>query len=520
LKQTARNKGLIAVAVSALGILAAGCNAGSDRSGTDAGGDTSSSTAGPSTAPRPPAPKAVALAYTRTTVGDPGNPPAERFHAEISLDGASFRMTADDGSRDYAYDAGSGRAYEWNRAQAGAPESVALITGLASGGPDHHGLSDGPDDPLAVFVRALGRAGDSRVTTVTSHGRPAWHYDGPMAGDQLGGERVEDHVVTDVDQASGATLLQVISGKGQVTRRLEATSIEDRPAEDRSRYRPDPPATADVRNGDHGFSAMTLDEAASAAGYDVLVPGSVPAGFALDEVLFDADKRLHTGAEALNPAPARVTSLRWRGPNGTSFTVTLRPENGDPAAKREGAVWSDPFGSEGTELAAETVSIPVDGRQPLKGEVFVAAPAVPHLWGITGDLVVTVDGDLDAAGLKAVAGSLRQHRGAAASPAAPAKCPQIGFTPNSDDIAGDITATGLDCAEASALVRRARDQHGPVAGRRFFELAPFTCRATRGPGGVPPIAAAGAAKDSQDTALESTAYRCDDGPRRVTWTKT
>lgn len=220
-------------------------------------------------------------------------------------------------------------------------------------------------------------------------------------------------------------------------------------------------------------------------------------------MLFDADRQLRTGAEALNPAPARVTSLRWRGPNGSSFTVTLRPENGDAQAKREGAVWSDPFGSEGTELPAEKVSIPLDGRQPLRGEVFVAAPAVPHLWGVTGDLVVTVDGDLDAAGLEAVAGSLRKHPEPAQASAPPTKCRPIGFTPNSDDVAADITATGLDCDEASALVRRAREQHDPVAGRRFFRLPPFTCRAAR-----------------QDTALESTAYRCDDGSRRVTWSKT
>jgi hypothetical protein len=42
-----------------------------------------------------------------------------------------------------------------------------------------------------------------------------------------------------------------------------------------------------------------------------------------------------------------------------------------------------------------------------------------------------------------------------------------------------------------------------VTGARFFRLEPFTCRAAR-----------------QNTALESTAYRCDDGPRRVTWQKT
>lgn len=503
MRQAARNKGQIALVLFTLGVLGAGCNAGDDTN--DAASTTSTGNAASSTTTAPPPPKAVAVAYTRTYAPEQGSPatPPERNHAEISGDGASFRMTADDGSRDLAFDAASGRAYEWSKGQEGGPESVDLYTGLASGGPDHHGLSDGPDIPVAVLVRALGRTGDSRVTTVTRLGRPAWHYDGPMSGDVLGGESPEDHVVADVDQASGALLLQVMSAKGKETRRFEATSFEARPTEDRARYHPDAPATAKVTSEDHGFRSMTLDEVATAAGYDVLVPGQVPAGFELDEVLFDARKQLYTGAEALNPAPAKVTSLRWRGPNAASFTVTLRPENGDPKAEQEGSEWSDPFGSEGTVLPATRVSLPLEGRPALAGELFVAAPVAPHLWGISGDLVVTVDGDLDAAGLKSVAGSLEKHPKPAASSAAPAKCPQIGFTPNSDDVAGDITATGLDCTEASALVRRAREQHDPVTGRRFFRLEPFTCRAAR-----------------QDTALESTAYRCEDGSRRVTWDKT
>ena len=498
---TVRNKGLVALLVLTVGVPGAGCNAGGD---TNDAATTTSSSAG-STTTGLPASEAVAVAYTRTSVPEPGVPaePPQRFHAELSLDGASFRMTSDDGSRDLAFDAARGRAYEWNKARDGLEESVSLSTGLATGGPDHHGLSDGPDLAMAVFVRALGRTGDSRITTVTSHGRPAWHYDGPMAGDVLGGDPVDDHVVVDVDQASGALLLQVVSAKGKETRRFEATSIESRPSEDRSRYHPDGPPAAKVQSEDHGFRAVTLDELAATAGYDVLVPGQVPAGFELDEVVFDEKKQLFTGAEASNPAPAKVASLRWRGPNGASFAVTLRPENGDPEAKRSGQEWSDLFGGEGTLLPATKVSLPLEGRPPLAGEVYVAAPAAPHLWGITGDLVVTVDGDLDAAGLKAVAGSLKKHPKPAAAPAQPAKCPPIGFTPNSDDVAGDITATGLDCTEASALVRRAREQHDPVTGRRFFVLPPYSCRATR-----------------QDTALESTAYRCDDGARRVTWNKT
>jgi hypothetical protein len=490
------------------GLLGA-CNSGSDNSAKDPASTTTA--AGPTTtttAPPPPE-KVLTVTYTET-YGPDSQTPADHSNAEISFDGASFRTMAGDGSSESAYDAANGRVYQWSKAAKGVPESADITTGAVTGGPNS-GVFDGPPLPVAVLVRTLGRAGDSRVATITSHGRPAWHYDGPMVGDRLGGGVTvghqsfpEDHVVVDVDKASGVALLEVQSAKGQETRRFEATSVEARTTEDRTRYHPEPPATAKVRSTDHGFRAMTLDEVAAASGYDVLVPASVPDGFELDEVLFDAKQSFGSGAEGLNPAPARVTALRWRHPDGSSFNVTLLPENGDPKAKQEGQIWSDPFGGEGVELPATKVSLPLEGRKPLAGELFVAAPSLPHLWGITGDLVVSVAGDLDAAGLKSVAGSLRKHTPTAPpSGTAAAKCPPVGFTPNSDDVAGDIAATGLDCTEASALVRRAHQEHDPVTGPRFFRLEPFTCRAVR-----------------QGTTLESTAYRCDDAARRVTWTKT
>lgn len=490
----------------ALGLLVAGglaaCDDPKPSSSGDGRGSTTTSTAATSTT-APLRPEALAIDYIRTDARDPKTPPG-RFRAEVSADGVSFRMTAADGSQDVARDALTGTATEWTRAGDGAPETAALIRGLSTGGPGHSGLTDGPDLPMSAFVEALGRAGDPRVTTVTRLGRPAWHYDGPYAGDALAGDVVEDHAVHDVDRATGVVLLQVLSARGRETRRFEATAVEVRSADDRSRYKPDPPATADFTLVDEGFRAMTLDELAAAAGYDVLVPRPVPAGFELDEVLFNAGERFQTGAEGLNPAPTRVASMRWRHPDGSAFTVTLLPGDGDPGRRLRNTEWSDPFGAEGTALPATRVELPLEGRAPLTGEIVVAAPALPHVWGLTGDLVVTIDGDLDAERLRAVAGSLRRHTPTAPLSGAPTKCPQIGFTPNSDDVAGEITATGLDCGEAGALVRRTREEHGALGSPRYFRLPPFTCRGvfSDGPG------------------LANTAYRCEDGARRVTWTKT
>jgi hypothetical protein len=489
------------------------CGDSDDSSEDDASTTTAPATS--TTAAAATTTKSLVVGYTRTYVQD-DRPPPERSRAEISFDRVSFRMTRDDGSGDSAYDAATGQAYEWFRGQKAGQEKATLISGLATGGPGGDPLSDGPTAEPGILIGALGRAGDPRVTTITRQGRPAWHYDGPMVGDSHGGATIEgesvynDRAVFDVDKATGAVLLLSYSGKGQdtgiskETYRFEATSVEERPSEDRARYRPEAPGSARIDRRDYGFRAMTLDEMAATAGYDVLVPSSVPAGYELAEVVFNEKEEFGSGAEGSNPSPTRVTSMLWRHADGRSFAVALLPKNGGPKSKGGDAAWSDPYGSEGSELPPEKVSIPIEGRAPLAGELFVAVPSVPHLWGITGDLVVTVDGNLDAAGLKAVAGSLRKHTPAAPSSAAPAECPQIGFTPDSDDVAGDIAATGLDCTEASDLVRRTREQHYALGSPRLFRLDPFTCRAVfeDGPG------------------LANTTYRCEDGPRRVTWRKT
>lgn len=497
----------VVVPLLVLGSLA-GCDSDDDEKAQ--GQESTTSATGATTTTAPPAPKVLVIDYTTTYLqeGDPA--PPERDRVELATDGASFRMTSADGSAESAYDAAAGRAYNWSEARRGLPETADLTQGIATSGPDFRAVNMDPQLEDGAAVRALGRAGDSRVTSITSHGRPAWHYDGPMTGNQLGGVTlgdetlIDDHAVVDVDKATGAVLLRTTSANGRETSRFEATAVTERDSEDWARYRPDPPATAEIRQEDNGFRAATLDEVAAKAGYDVLVPNAVPGGFELDEVLFDATTPLQSGAEGLNPAPTKATSLRWRNPaNNAAFGVTLMPSQGSQD-------WTDPFGREGESLPYDNAKIAIPGRAVLDAWIHATPPVLPRLWGITGNLVVTIDGDLDAAGLKAVAESLRKHTPAAAPSGAPANCPQIGFTPNSDDVAGDITALGTDCAEADRLVRAVtgRRPSSPEGGGRplprFFRQDGYTCRGVfnDGPG------------------LANTVYRCDEGTRRITWRKT
>ncbi|HYH50172.1 MAG TPA: hypothetical protein VEG38_11560, partial [Acidimicrobiia bacterium] len=100
---------------------------------------------------------------------------------------------------------------------------------------------------------------------------------------------------------------------------------------------------------------------------------------------------------------ADVVVMTYSGPDRSRFSVTLRPK-GD-------GEWDDPFRGEGVVPESSSVRFELPERPPLEGSVVVAAPSIPHLWGITGDVVVTISGDLSKAELERVAASLRPYRG-------------------------------------------------------------------------------------------------------------
>jgi hypothetical protein len=86
------------------------------------------------------------------------------------------------------------------------------------------------------------------------------------------------------------------------------------------------------------------------------------------------------------------------------------------------------------------------------------------------------------------------------TPAATRECGQVGFTPDSEDVAGDITATGVPCDEARALVE--------VAGRRTSS------------GGPPSLEVDGwrcVVTHATDDPLPRSDYRCTRGRATVTF---
>lgn len=80
-------------------------------------------------------------------------------------------------------------------------------------------------------------------------------------------------------------------------------------------------------------------------------------------------------------------------------------------------------------------------------------------------------------------------------------CFDVGFTPNSDNVAGQIMATGLTCAEAEAFVRKVGVQARSVDGPARLEMDGFVCVRTR----------------QSDLGLPAADYECTSGAKKVTF---
>lgn len=81
-------------------------------------------------------------------------------------------------------------------------------------------------------------------------------------------------------------------------------------------------------------------------------------------------------------------------------------------------------------------------------------------------------------------------------------CQPVAFTPNSEDGAGEIKATGLSCADAEAFVRQA-GQRTSSGGPASVDVNGFHCVRTR----------------SVDDPLPQAFYECTKGAMKVTFVR-
>lgn len=87
--------------------------------------------------------------------------------------------------------------------------------------------------------------------------------------------------------------------------------------------------------------------------------------------------------------------------------------------------------------------------------------------------------------------------------AAPAACGDLGFTPQTEDAAWDITATGVDCEAARELVTWVAANHNFYSGPPSLDAPGFSCTMRL-----------------EDDTMPAGFYTCSSGPATVEWKKT
>jgi hypothetical protein len=88
------------------------------------------------------------------------------------------------------------------------------------------------------------------------------------------------------------------------------------------------------------------------------------------------------------------------------------------------------------------------------------------------------------------------------APATTLRCGMVGFTPNSEDAASEITATGLSCNEAEAFVRVAGERTSS-GGPDRLDVSGYRCVRT----------------GSEQDPLPLSRYECTNGDKKVTFVR-
>jgi hypothetical protein len=341
---------------------------------------------------------------------EPGDESRLRF---VMTAGGDFRVTGITREENIAYDASTGveRSLNPSASLGGDTLFAAERRGVAPGPPDQGPASWILPRDFGAFVRALLAAEDPRVREVTYEGRPAWRLDVEVAPNAIVPDFSGDAFEITVDRGTGIPARVVETKDGAFLREIRLERLVVDAELDPDTFVLELPPGAEVMRSDAGFRRVALAEVEQAVGYAPLVPAYVPDGYELAEVAV-ARAAGPTGAEGTNPESRMVVSLSYRR-GLDQFLVTTRlarvpsqegPEL--PLAER----WGDPLATgEGFVDEPELVTLGAGALDGVDAEVLVAPRAIPHLFALTDDLVVTVAGDLSRVELVRVAESLARH---------------------------------------------------------------------------------------------------------------
>ena len=251
--------------------------------------------------------------------------------------------------------------------------------GLAPGPPDGAPADFVLERSLGSVVAALAAAHDPKVEEVTYAGRPAWLLRG------------DERLIT-VDRETGVPVRNEVLRDGRVVSEWRIDGLEV--TSDVQTIDPlEPRADQSPQTYDAGFRPIPLAKAP-------LVPERLPAGFELDRVAA-AESSRPTGEEGGGNPPSRdVVSLSYRR-GFDEIVVTTRHTGARPEA------WKDPLQvSTVTTGHPEQVAFANGALQGRHGYLVLEPDALPHIWAVTPELVVTIAGNVTSDELLQVANSL------------------------------------------------------------------------------------------------------------------
>ena len=307
-----------------------------------------------------------------------------------------FRLTGLDHPGVVAYDASRNveRSLNTSASMPGSAELFASeLTGLAPGAPDPGPSSALLDRSLGSVVRALAAGQGGRVRRVTYEGRPAWLLDTAV---RTSADLFPDHLKVTVDRQTGFPLRVLASRDGRTVYETRIEDFKVNPPMPAHAFSLEFPPGREVSRTDFGFRGVALDDVKRMAGYSPLVPAFLPEGYRLSKVMVS----LKPSPTGTNPPVGDIVSMSYRR-GLDQFIVTARPVGPDPKA------WRDPLGTgQGHARGQERVTFSSGALAGREGHLVTGPFTAPHVWALTGELVVTVSGDLTRSELLQVAGSL------------------------------------------------------------------------------------------------------------------
>lgn len=321
----------------------------------------------------------------------------ERF---VLTSAGDFRLELLEGAfQETVYDAETGTERSITEsASLGLGRFYVVRRGVAPGSPDSGPFELLADRALAAAVQALLAASDPEVQETSYRGRPSWRLVTPVPPNAIYTD--VDRLEITVDQETGLPVEVVATLDGEFVSELRVSDLVVDPELPERAFVLRFPPGADVETTDEGFRRVDLEDAAARVGYIPPVPRSLPDGYRLAQVAV-ASRVEPTGPAGENPPSRRVVSLSYR--RGFDQLVVTSRLTGSVRDQ-----WADPFAAPGDPAQPEEVVLADGALAGADAHLVVSPRAIPHLWTVTEQLVVTVAGNVGRDELLDVANSMQQ----------------------------------------------------------------------------------------------------------------